>query len=261
MEYTREKIKTLVAEQVYTSPKTITDFITEGSLDAVVFQIATTYSLTDQQQLFLKNEIILTLLSFLPLESLQERITESLEVESVIAKHIYEKIQEDVFDILESFVLASPEDVLLMEKYIAPVGSQERFEQMLANAGTLPIQQIDELNDVSPTEKQQLYEKRAHDLIALFNEGIGAMVVFERFKDDIERSKLPKEILMHASSIPYLNIRTLGYIIDNDLINADERMMIKAQLLKHYERSMADNTSEALAQYKAWFETLVGQMF
>lgn len=105
------------------------------------------------------------------------------------------------------------------------------FETVIQHAGHLTAKQIDDMKSLTPTAKKTLKDARKAALIAEFNGGAGASSLFNRITNDVERSKLPPEILTVYEAAPHLNTNVLSKIIENDTLTATERTAVKQNVL------------------------------
>ena len=98
-----------IQERVKILPQEITDLILDGSLDAVVYDLQETYSLSKVQVKLLENEIILVLTLFLSPNSFVDNVEESLEIDRVTAEAIGVKVREELFSLIDD-IIASVEN-------------------------------------------------------------------------------------------------------------------------------------------------------
>ena len=113
------------------------------------------------------------------------------------------------------------------------------FETAKTNAGKLSAKQIEDWKDLTTTEKTQLKNARKDQLWAEFSTpgptGVpGPKRLFDRIKNDEERSKLPDEILKNALSAEFLNTNVLTKIVDNPGISDADRATIKGHVMAKY---------------------------
>ncbi|GEM_PF-2822705 len=89
--------KTLVRERADIMPEEITALITQGALDITMFIIKDEFELTVKQEQLLENEIILVLLFFLDVKDFTQRVSESLEIDILVAEKITSVVHADIF--------------------------------------------------------------------------------------------------------------------------------------------------------------------
>jgi hypothetical protein len=123
------------------------------------------------------------------------------------------------------------------------------FDTAYENAALLSAKQIDDWKDLTPSQKRHLKKKRNDELITIFNGPRGADTVFNQFKKDTERSKLPKDILTNPDSVQYLNKNVLTKIVDEDGIEDTDRTLIRQNIENHFP----GNTEEGRA-WRKWFD-------
>ena len=96
--------KTEIEERVKILPEDIVELITEGDVELVASTMGNLYSLSSQQVELLENEIVLTLLMFLPVDSFTQRVSESLEIRNDIAERITSQVHAEINYILEDIL-------------------------------------------------------------------------------------------------------------------------------------------------------------
>ncbi len=122
------------------------------------------------------------------------------------------------------------------------------FDTAHENASSLTSKQIEDWEDLTPTQKRSLKKKRSDDLISAFETPTGPKAIFTHFKNDTERSKLPKEILSNTDSVEYLNKNILTKLVDNDGIEDGDRRIIRKNIENHFPSSTAEGR-----EWRKWF--------
>ncbi|MFT7507136.1 MAG: hypothetical protein ACI92I_000275 [Acidimicrobiales bacterium] len=124
------------------------------------------------------------------------------------------------------------------------------FDVAHDNAARLTSKQIEDWKDLTPTQKRYLKKKRADDLVAVFNghSGGSPSAIFNQFKNDTERSKLPKDILTNSNSVQYLNKNILTKIVDDDGIEDTDRRLIRQNI----EGAFPAGTTQG-DEWRKWF--------
>ena len=122
------------------------------------------------------------------------------------------------------------------------------FDTAYENAAILSAKQIEDWKDLTSSQERHLKKKRNDDLVAAFNEPRGADTIFNQFKKDTERSKLPKDILTSPNSVKYLNKNVLTKIVDNDGIEDTDRTTIRRNIETHFSADTEDGK-----EWRKWF--------
>lgn len=94
-------VNTLIADRSALLPNEITEILTNGTLEVVIFEIQEDFKLNRIQLKLLENEIALTVLLFVSPEDFTERIQSSLEIEPEAAEQIALRVKQSIFEKME----------------------------------------------------------------------------------------------------------------------------------------------------------------
>ncbi len=131
------------------------------------------------------------------------------------------------------------------------------LEEVIKHAEYLSAKQIEDWKDLTPSEKANLKQAREAQLKETLATPAGAETIYNRFKSDIERSKLPKDILLSGASSLYLNKNVLTHIIDNPGMTGDDRAKIKELIKMRYPSDTPEGK-----EWNEWFnKNSAGQRF
>lgn len=131
------------------------------------------------------------------------------------------------------------------------------LKDAVANAEYLSDKQISDWKDLTPSEKAELKGARKEQLVKKYKESGGSSVIFKRFENDTERSKLPKEILTDAGATLYMNKNVLSKMVDNDTLGESDRATIKNNILTRYPAGSPEGN-----KWREWFDkNNAGQRF
>lgn len=188
-------------------------------------------------------------------EAVAGELTESQWKAITDDKEINDKIKKDLggkrgSQVEERLLRINEKDKLEEAIHKADISELKSLglDKVLPFAEFMTSKQIEDWKDLTPTEKSQIKKARKTQLEARFLEAGGASTVFNRFKSDTERSKLPTEILTSGAATLYLNKNVLTKIVDNDGISDDDRTVIREKIEMRFPAGTAEGD-----KWQDWF--------
>lgn len=195
-----------IQERAAMVPEELVALITNGTLDAVVFDISREYGLTPEQERLLENEISLVLLLYIPVEDFAANVEESLEVGYEAAQGITNTVYAEIFELVDDILqtISQGRKEVAAQKGLATLPKKmERREDLTKLAETLstpktpdatPSAQIVDADVVAPIRTMEQDMNRVH--------GYGAYVAQQEQESAPVTAAIPKKEAPVVTSTP-----------------------------------------------------------